>query len=288
MRRSAQFLRFALRQFESSSPASISFRSDAAVGKAASFSLQSLLYRRGGQSQSPIFTRLAHFMTFPPRHRPSYQVWSGRWRPDASKVLWSIIAANGAVYLLWRVDPHLAAKHFVVSLESLRSGRLWTLLTASFSQQDTGHLASNMITLYFFGSDIGRAFGGPQLLVLYLVGGIVGSLAHCAWSYYREKKMRRAYWRLSSTPGALGASAAVNSVMVVDILLQPTRTILLYGIIPLPAALLGLLWLWNDLGGALGGAGSSSIAHAGHLGGASVGLAFWLAFRRGLIRPRSW
>jgi membrane associated rhomboid family serine protease len=64
----------------------------------------------------------------------------------------------------------------------------------------------------------------------------------------------------------------------------PTQTILLYGLIPVPAALLGLLWLWNDLGGVLDGH-QSQIAHAGHLGGAFTGLAFYLAFRRGMIRP---
>ena len=56
----------------------------------------------------------------------------------------------------------------------------------------------------------------------------------------------------------------------------------------MPAALLGLLWLWNDIGGVLGGGMGSGIAHAGHLGGAGVGLAFYMAFRRGLIRPRGW
>lgn len=62
----------------------------------------------------------------------------------------------------------------------------------------------------------------------------------------------------------------------------PTHT----GIIPMPAALLGALWLLRDVSGAFGG--GSSIAHAGHLGGAATGLAFFLAYRRGLIRPRGW
>lgn len=54
----------------------------------------------------------------------------------------------------------------------------------------------------------------------------------------------------------------------------------------MPAALLGALWLLRDVSGAFGG--SSGIAHAGHLGGAATGLAFFLAYRRGLIRPRGW
>jgi len=248
-------------------------------------------------------------MSFPPRS-PSpnnFKTWQARFNPDASKVIWSLIAVNGAVYMLWRVDPYFAARHFVVSLDSLRAGRFWTALTAAFSQTDTMHLASNMITLYFFGSDIGRIFGGKKLLLLYVFGGIAGSLAHCGQQYYKEQKLLRGrsgkggrgknvYWGLNSalssgyggsSKGALGASAAVSAISVVDIALFPTRTILLYGLIPMPAALLGLLWLWNDIGGTLDGRGST-IAHAGHLGGAATGVAFYVAFRRGLIRPHGW
>lgn len=34
--------------------------------------------------------------------------------------------------------------------------------------------------------------------------------------------------------------------------------------------------------------GKGHIAHAGHLGGAAVGLAFYALFRRGMIRPTGW
>ena len=42
-----------------------------------------------------------------------------------------------------------------------------------------------MIGLYFFGRDVGRLFGGARLLALYVAGGVVGSLAHCGWYYYK-------------------------------------------------------------------------------------------------------
>lgn len=121
-----------------------------------------------------------------------------------------------------------------------------------------------------------------QLLLLYLAGGIAGSAAHCGWHYYKALQASgggrfRSHFATFS-PGALGASAAVNAIVVLDCLLFPTRTILLYGFIPLPAALLGMLWLWNDIAGTLGG--SSQVAHAGHLGGAGMGLLYYLALRR--------
>lgn len=54
----------------------------------------------------------------------------------------------------------------------------------------------------------------------------------------------------------------------------------------MPAALLGVLWLLQDVSGAYGG--GTHIANAGHLGGAATGLAFYLLFRLGRLRPRGW
>eukprot|EP00976_Prorocentrum_cordatum_P086044 1186349-Prorocentrum_minimum.AAC.2 len=60
-----------------------------------------------------------------------------------------------------------------------------------------------------------------------------------------------------------------------QVLLFPTRTVLLYMVIPMPSALFGVLFLLRDLSGAYGGGGN--VAHAGHLGGAAAGAAAWCA-----------
>lgn len=231
----------------------------------------------------------ARFLQFQPRPGGGWG-GGGGWLSDSDAVVKGLIGLNIAGFLLWRVAPGGMHTHATVSIEGLRAGRVWTVLTAAFSHQDIWHLGGNMLGLYFFGRDVGRLFGGKRLLALYLAGAAVGSLAHCGWYYYQacktgQGRYGRARW-FGFTPSALGASAAVNSIMVVDILLFPARTVLLYGILPMPAALLGALWLYQDVSGTLGG--HSHIAHAGHLGGAATGLAFFLAFKRGLIRPRGW
>lgn len=45
------------------------------------------------------------------------------------------------------------------------------------------HLLSNMLGLFFFGREVGGAFGGRALLGLYIAGGVAGSVAHCLWRY---------------------------------------------------------------------------------------------------------
>ena len=65
--------------------------------------------------------------------------------------LYGLLGANVAVFLLWRANPLFAARNFTTSLDGIKSGRLHTLVTCTFSQRDTWHLVSNMIGLYFFG-----------------------------------------------------------------------------------------------------------------------------------------
>ena len=49
----------------------------------------------------------------------------------------------------WRLDPHFMQRHFLVSLQQVREGRIHTILTSCFSHKDGLHLLANMVTLYF-------------------------------------------------------------------------------------------------------------------------------------------
>jgi membrane associated rhomboid family serine protease len=49
------------------------------------------------------------------------------------------------------------ARNFMTSLQHIREGRWWTIVTACFSHRDGFHLFGNMVTLYFFWN---RAFSG--------------------------------------------------------------------------------------------------------------------------------
>lgn len=62
--------------------------------------------------------------------------------------------------------------------------------------------------------------------------------------YTREVAIRR-------SPPALGASGSVNASVIFNILYSPYSTVLIYGIIPMPAWVLGGAWLFFDISGAL-------------------------------------
>ena len=57
---------------------------------------------------------------------------------------------------------------------------------------------------------------------------------------------------MASTPVALGASAAVNAIVMLQVMLYPREMIYIYMVLPIPAAAFGLLYIVGDMFGMLG------------------------------------
>ena len=57
---------------------------------------------------------------------------------------------------------------------------------------------------------------------------------------------------MASTPVALGASAAVNAIVMLQVMLFPQEMIYIYMVLPVPAAAFGLLYIVGDMFGMLG------------------------------------
>lgn len=82
---------------------------------------------------------------------------------------------------------------------------------------------------------------------------------------------------------SIGASGAVNAVVMASIAMFPRSVVYLFMIVPVPAAIAGIMFVGMDLYGAYTGGGR--VANAGHLGGAATGLLAGMYFRR-LFRLR--
>jgi len=81
-------------------------------------------------------------------------------------------------------------------------------------------------------------------------------------------------WPLSSV---LGASGAVSGVVALFIFYYPRQTLLIWGVLPVPAWLLGVIMLLTNLKYAL--VPGSGISWEAHLAGAAFGLAyFWFGW----------
>lgn len=181
--------------------------------------------------------------------------------------MWVVIALNVLVYAAWHstgeAGAELMAGHFLVSLDHLRDGRVWTLLTSAFSHIEPGHLLLNMFALWMFGRDIALRWGQLTFVQLVVVGGILASLGHVTYS-----------WLTGDPTPALGASGAVMALAAAYAVLYPRRRLYLFGAFPAPAALMIAGFAVIDVMGAV--SGGSRIAHAAHLAGAGYGLAYAL------------
>ena len=173
---------------------------------------------------------------------------------------------------------------FALSLDGLKQDHFfWQLITFQFMHGGPVHLLLNCWMLYVFGRAVEEVLGWRSLLVLYLSSGTLGGLLQV---------LGELIWPGHFGGSVVGASAGVFGLVAAFATLYPERplTLLLFFIIPVNMRAKYLL-----LGSVLLAAGGIAfpfghIAHAAHLGGMFMGIAYirqivhwqwnWLNFRR--------
>lgn len=158
-----------------------------------------------------------------------------------------------------------------------RRNEHYRLLTGGFLHGDYGHLLLNMLTLFFFGPHLERAFvylvpEAPQaaFVVFYLLAVVAASYG----TYLKHK----------DNPGfaSIGASGATAAVLFGSILFNPTLGIYMYFIpIPIPGFIFGIFYLWYSSSASQ--RGTDNIDHLAHYFGAVFGFIFPLFFKPSLL-----
>ena len=188
-----------------------------------------------------------------------------------------LLAINTGVFILWMMlgDSPFMLENFLVSWDALKAGRYWTLLTSEFSHVMFLHFFVNMFVLASFGPIVEQTIGSGRFLRFYLVAAIVASLSHALVSAF-----------LLGHPElpALGASGAIAGVILLFALIFPRATILLFGLIPMPALVGALLFVGLDVVGLIAQTegGGLPIGHGAHLGGAATGVLYYFL----VVQPR--
>ena len=139
---------------------------------------------------------------------------------------------------------------------------VYQLLTYGFAHASISdengllHIAFNMLMLFFLGVPVEQKYGKAEFTKFYLLAlvfsGVVWLLAKVATG---QPQM------------AVGASGAVVAVVILFVLNYPKQKLLLMGIIPMPAWVLGLFMVGIDLFNSLSGS-ETRIAFEAHLAGA--------------------
>ncbi|MCB0761461.1 MAG: rhomboid family intramembrane serine protease [Flavobacteriales bacterium] len=165
----------------------------------------------------------------------------------------------------------------VFNATAVKHHKQWyRLISHGFIHGSTVHLIFNMLGLYFFGPTLemfftmqfGTPIGNVVFLLMYICALVVGSIPSLI--------------KHGDNPNynSLGASGAVYAIILAFALLWPVEKVYLFGIIGLPAYLMGILFFVSEK--YLADRGGTNIGHDAHLAGAAFGILFVL-----LIEPSS-
>ena len=151
---------------------------------------------------------------------------------------------------------------------AIKKGENIRYLSSGFLHVNQGHLFVNMFTLFFFAPVVIRLLGDVNFILIYLLSLYVGNMIT-----YRINKNKLNY-------NAVGASGAVMGVVYSSILLYPNMT-LYFIIIPMPAYVFGLLYLWYSIYSMKNV--RDNIGHEAHLGGAIAGFFLTIILNPGIL-----
>ncbi len=93
----------------------------------------------------------------------------------------------------------LDAEGFPYYAEGVADGAYWQLVTSMFTHLEVWHIFFNLMALYILGPQLEHVLGRARYLLLYLMSGLVGSVA--------------VYWLAAPSSMTIGASGAIFGLM---------------------------------------------------------------------------
>ena len=186
--------------------------------------------------QMPVEKSIVHDYVQPDMLEDRVYMRRPSFRPRLSATVLLIIANVVAFFVQsllyasssrFRIDDYLP-----LSLDGLKHGYLWQLLTFQFMHGGLFHLLFNCIAIFVFGRDVEEALGRKPFLTLYFSSGVIGGLVQILAGLLLHGPFAER---------VVGASAGAFGLVAAFALLFPDRILLLFFIIPIRAKYLLLL-----------------------------------------------
>jgi len=177
------------------------------------------------------------------------------------------VGSLGLVDMYGRQIDRLAVRVsdiFAMIPAAVMSGWVWSFVTYMFIHGDFGHVFFNMFGLFIFGLHVERQMGSKEFLLYYIVTGALAGVFSFAVYYLTGDYL---------VP-LIGASGALYAVQLAYAVYFPTSVIYIWGILPLRAPVMVLVFTVLSLFFVLTGSGGN-VAHLTHLAGFAFG---WLYF----------
>jgi membrane associated rhomboid family serine protease len=206
--------------------------------------------------------------------------------PPFTRAVRQLIYINVAIYLALLALPKLApvvALRIVDTLSLVPSAVLhgyadmpiphvWQLITYAFLHGGIIHLLFNMLSLWMFGSTLERDWGYRKFMEFYFFCVVGAALTTMGFAYAEMLG-------LSPNSATIGASGGVFGLIVAVGVIYAEMRFIVYGIFPIKAKWLAIIWIAIALLGALEQKGQ--IANIAHLGGAAFGFVYVKFMPRG-------
>jgi membrane associated rhomboid family serine protease len=157
---------------------------------------------------------------------------------------------------------HFKSLTFMISQSGLELQRLWpplTLLASMFLHGSLFHLLGNMLYLWIFGNNVEDYLGPIRFLLFYVLSGLGAAFTHILTHPNSQVPM-------------IGASGAIAGILGAYLLLFPSArviTLVFITIVPIPAAIILIIWFVGQIMNVgLGG----GVAWFAHIGGFLIGM----------------
>jgi membrane associated rhomboid family serine protease len=163
------------------------------------------------------------------------------------------------------LNPLNLTEWLQLDIRKVLEGQVWRLLGYAFLHDLTTpwHVLGNMLLLFFFGRQVEERVGSLEFLTFYLVAAVLAGVGTVLLALAQQEVNLI----------VIGASGAVLAVLVVAAFYNPSQTILLFFVIPIPVWVFIGLMLAQGLIPQL--TLSDRVAWSTHLSGAVFGLAYF-------------
>lgn len=146
------------------------------------------------------------------------------------------------------------------------------------SPESVFHLLFNGLALFFFGRTIESRLGGREYLAFFLAAAAFAGLAWSVPAYLNGPQIVRefidgAWVETERYPVLLGASGGIAAIVLLFALWYPHVQVHIFGVLPIPAWLMAVLFIGQDISGALSRSGN--VAYTAHLAGALFGFLYF-------------
>lgn len=176
-----------------------------------------------------------------------------------------LIGVNILVYFLTTYFRYLPRYLAMNPILVVKGHYYWQPFTYMFVHGNLSHLLTNMLGILIFGINLERGLGSKEFLCFYLVCGFCSGLL--SFAVYMATRTYMVF--------LMGASGALYSILFAYAVFFPRSVIYIWGLVPVPAPILVLIYALIELGSQFMGSGGN-VAHMTHLFGF---LSSWLYIR---------